>query len=116
MYYIKDAQYLRTDEHEGKPCAVLRVYPGAVGDPELYVYVSRSTEAPGYEIIRMVRSEAALEIDWFDNNLHQAFSELEEEQFGDRGWSEPAVQRQQFLDNLLSKEELISKLEELPSE
>ncbi|MGG6311802.1 hypothetical protein [Paenibacillus macerans] len=114
MYYIKDAEYRRLDEHQGRACAVIQVYPGAVGDPDLFAYVARSKDGNGYEIIRMIRSEADLEIDWYDNSMHQAFAEVAEERFGDRGWPEPAVQRKEFLQNLLSNENVAAKLEQLP--
>ncbi|MDU0329023.1 hypothetical protein RW092_02250 [Paenibacillus sp. 3LSP] len=113
-YYIKDAEYRRMDEHQGRPCAVIQVYPGAVGDPELFVYVARAADGKGYEIIRMIRSDADLEIDWYDNHLHQAFSEVAEEQFGDQGWPEPEVQRKEFLENLLAKDWIVAQLEQLP--
>lgn len=113
MYYIKDAEYRRTDEHQGRPCAVIQVRPGAVGDPDLFVYVARSGNGEGYEIIRMIRSDADLEIDWYDNSLHQAYAEVAEENFGDRGWPNPAAQRKEFLQNLLAHEGIAAKLKQL---
>ncbi|MDU4698466.1 MAG: hypothetical protein E6Y08_21865 [Paenibacillus sp.] len=114
-YYIKDAEVRRMDEHQGRPCAVIQVYPGALGDPDLFVYVARAADGGGYEIIRMIRSEADLEIDWYDNSQHQAFAEVAEERFGDRGWPKAEVQRKEFLQNLLANEQITARLEELPS-
>lgn len=113
-YYIKGAEYRRMDEHQGRPCAVIQVYPGAVGDPDLFVYVARAADGNGYEIIRMIRSDADLEIDWYDNSLHQAFAEVTEERFGDRGWPEAEVQRKEFLQNLLANEQIAARLRQLP--
>lgn len=112
-YYIKDAEYRRMDEYQDRPCAVIQVYPGAVGDPDLFVYVARTVDGNGYEIIRMIRSDADLEIDWYDNNLHQAFAEVAEDQFGDRGWPDPGIQRKEFLQNLLANEQIAARLEQL---
>lgn len=102
MYYIKDAEYRRVTEHEGKPCVEILVHPGAAQGPELYVYVARSSNGDQYDIVKMLRSDASPEIDWFDNNLSQAFATVHEKEFGDEGWPEPAQQREQFKQNLLA--------------
>jgi len=102
------------DEHQGRPCAVIQVLPGAVGDPELFVYVARADRKEGYEIVRLIRSDARPEIDWYDNSMHQAFAEVAEEDFGDTGWPDPEAQRAQFLENLLAHKEIAAKLERLP--
>lgn len=104
MYYIKDVKVTRLTEVDGVVCAEIAVSPGAVDDPELLVYVSRYAENGSeeqYEIIRMLRSDARMETDWFNNDLHQAYGVIAEEQFGDEGWPEPAVQREQFKQLLL---------------
>ncbi|MGZ7440666.1 hypothetical protein [Paenibacillus sp. TH7-28] len=114
MYYIKDAEFTRMDEQRGRPCAVIQVRPGAVGDPDLFVYIARSGRGEGWEIVRMIRSDARAEIDWYDNNMHQAYTEVTEEHFGDTGWPDPAKQRRMFLENLLANEAIAAKLKELP--
>ncbi len=113
MYYIKEAKFRRLAEHNGRECAEIQVWPGAAGDPELFVYVARSgNEGEDYEIIRMIRSEADLEIDWYDNSLHQAYAEVAEEYFGDTGWPEPAEQRASFKEQLLAYGNIADKLRE----
>ncbi|NWL88872.1 hypothetical protein DMN77_15015 [Paenibacillus sp. 79R4] len=115
MYYIKEAKVTRLTEIEGVVCAEIAVSPGAVDDPELLVYVSRSvgngSEAQ-YEIIRMLWSDAGMETDWFNNDLHQAYGVIAEEQFGDEGWPEPAVQREQFKQLLLEYSGVTESLKE----
>lgn len=91
---------------------MVQVKPGAVNDPELFVYLARAESEEGFEIIKMISSDADLEIDWYDNSMHQAYAVVPEELFGDRGWPEPTVQRKQFLQNLLSHEGIAAKLEE----
>lgn len=113
MYYIKEAKFRRMAEHNGQECAEIQVWPGAVGDPELFVYVARSQDgSENYEIIRMIRSDADLEIDWYDNSLHQAYAEVAEENFGDTGWPEPAEQRANFKEQLLAYGNISEKLKE----
>ena len=113
MYYIKDAKFRRMAEFNGVPCAEIQVSPGAVDDPDLFVYVARDSSGTGYDIVRMVRSYADLEIDWFNNNLHDAYAVVSEENFGDHGWPEPAQQRKQFKENLLSNNDIVAKLEQI---
>ncbi|MNJ52745.1 hypothetical protein [Paenibacillus fonticola] len=112
MYYIKDAKFRRLTEQNGRQCAEIQVSPGAVDDPELFVYIARSGDGRDYEIIKMIRSEADLEIDWFDNSLHQAYAEVAEENFGDTGWPEPAAQRAEFKKQLLAFGDIADKLNE----
>lgn len=112
MYYIKDAVYRRVTEHGGTPCAEVLVRPGAVGDPDLFVYIARSGKGSGleFEIIRMIRSDASLETDWFDNNMHQATDTVAEEEFCETGWPAPEKQREEFLQRLLAHEGIAGRL------
>ncbi|WP_435924376.1 hypothetical protein [Paenibacillus sp. DYY-L-2] len=112
MYYIKDAAFRRVTELEGTPCAEIQVRPGAVDDPDLFVYIARSEEGPRseFEIIRMIRSDASLETDWFDNNMHQATATVAEEEFCNTGWPAPEKQRKEFLQRLLAHEGISDRL------
>ncbi|RCX19823.1 hypothetical protein DFP94_104278 [Fontibacillus phaseoli] len=117
MYYIKDATFRRITEYDGTACAEIQVRPGAVGDPDLLLYIARSPGdgGDGYEIIRMIRSDADLETDWFDNSMHQATAVVAEEDFCDSGWPAPEKQREQFKQHLLAREDIVSRLKkELP--
>ncbi len=119
MYYIKDATFRRITEYAETTCAEIQVRPGAVGDPDLFVYIARSSRDRGgtddYEIIRMIRSEADLETDWFDNSMHQATAVVAEEDFCDSGWPAPEIQREQFLQRLLAYDDIAASLQdELP--
>ncbi|MNW54326.1 hypothetical protein D3C74_319230 [compost metagenome] len=115
MYYIKDARFSRITEIEGIPCAEIIVSPGAALALDLYVYIARSAAGEQYEIIKMLKSDASLGIDWFDNSMHQAFEVIKEEDFGDEGWPEPSKQREQFKQNLLAHSVIAARLNsELP--
>lgn len=112
MYYIKDAAFRRVTEFEGTACAEIQVRPGAVDDPDLFVYIARSEEGAGseFEIIRMIRSDASLETDWFDNSMHQATATVAEEEFCNSGWPAPEKQREEFLQRLLAHEGISDRL------
>lgn len=118
MYYIKDATFRRITEYEGTPCAEIQVRPGAAGDPDLWVYIARaqgSDREEEFEIIRMIRSDADLETDWFDNSMHQATAVVAEEDFCNSGWPEPQKQREEFKQRLLAHEDIAARLKkELP--
>ncbi|MEF2967985.1 hypothetical protein V3851_19315 [Paenibacillus sp. M1] len=116
-------------EYNGIPCAEIQVRPGAVNDPDLFVYIAASSRGlggdtaagtgeeagDGYEIIRMIRSDADLETDWFDNNMHQATAVVAEEDFCDSGWPAPERQREEFKQRLLAHEGIAARLRrELP--
>ena len=114
MYYIKDAVFRRITEVQGTPCGEILVRPGAVGDPDLFVYVARSSGGQDgeYEIVRMIQSDADLETDWYDNNMHQAFEEVAEQDFCRDGWPSPERQRAEFLQRLLADREIMSRLDD----
>ncbi|WP_334078230.1 hypothetical protein [Paenibacillus sanfengchensis] len=110
MYYIKDAVFRRITEVEGTPCGEILVRPGAVGDADLFVYVARSSGGE-YEIVRMVKSDADLGTDWYDNNMHQAYEEVAEQEFCSDGWPSPERQRAEFLQRLLADREIMERLD-----
>lgn len=110
MYYIKDAQFRRVTEYNGLNCAEVQVTSGGVEDPDLLVYFAHSAHGDELDIVRMIANDAEAEVDWYDNNMHQAFVEISEDQFGDRGYPAPPQQRAEFKRDLLSKEGLLSKI------
>lgn len=112
MYYIKEATFSNVTMLDGQPCAMIQVLPGEADGPQLYVYIARSESADdGYEIIRMVRSYADEEIDWFNNDMHQATAVVSEEEFGDQGWPSPERQRKEFKARLLDYPGIADRLQ-----
>lgn len=80
MYYIKDAKLRRMTEYDGERCAEIGVLPGAVDDPGLLVYFTQ--RSPGeYEMVRIIRNDADALLDWYDNNMHDAFVDVTDEAF-----------------------------------
>jgi len=118
MYYIKDAKVRRLTEIDGIMCVEIVVSPGDVDAPELLVYMARSSgndSGEPYEIVRMLRSDAELETDWFNNDMHQASGVITEDRFGDEGWPAPSVQREQFKQLLLGYIGIAENLNEMLS-
>ncbi|UNL93644.1 hypothetical protein [Paenibacillus polymyxa] len=105
MYYIKDAKIRRFTELDGVRCAEVEVRPGAADDPELLVYITASNQKdgqPDYDMVRIIRNDADLELDWYDNNLHSAFEEVTDKAFTDSTHITAGEEREKFKRELLS--------------
>ncbi|MDO7906914.1 hypothetical protein Q5741_10860 [Paenibacillus sp. JX-17] len=104
MYYIKEAGIRRITEVDGVPCAEVEVHPGAADDPQLLVYVARTsgeTGGEGYEIKRLIRNDADLALDWYDNSLHSAFEDVTAEAFTNTALYTAEQERGKFLHEVL---------------
>ncbi|MNH85571.1 hypothetical protein D3C87_492620 [compost metagenome] len=113
MYSIKDAKLTRTTDHNGTACVEIEVTPTASEEPGLLVYVARAGNGEDFEIVRMVRNESNLAIDWYNNNLHNAYEEIAEENFGDEGELDAPQQREQFRQSLLASGSISAQLEQM---
>ncbi|OZB91091.1 hypothetical protein [Paenibacillus sp. XY044] len=101
MYYIKDAKVRRMTELDGVRCAEIGVLPGAVDDPALLAYVAETS--PGlYDLIRLIRNDADTELDWYDNTMHQAYTDVTKQAFEGSFLLTPDEERDLFLRDLLS--------------
>lgn len=99
MYYIKDAKIRRFTELDGVRCAEVEVRPGAADDPELLVYITAKDQTDGqhdYDMVRIIRNDANLELDWYDNNLHSAFEEVTDKAFTDSTHITAGEEREKF--------------------
>lgn len=99
MYYIKDAKIRRFTELDGVRCAEVEVRPGAADDPELLVYITAKDQTDGqhdYDMVRIIRNDADLELDWYDNNLHSAFEEVTDKAFTDSTHITAGEEREKF--------------------
>ncbi|MBP2000440.1 hypothetical protein J2Z69_001471 [Paenibacillus shirakamiensis] len=111
MYSIKDVNVTRTTEYNGTPCAEVEVTTLGHEDPSLLVYVARNAEGTDFEIVRMIKNESDIVMDWYNNNLHNAYEEIAEENFGDEGELDAALQREEFRHSLLGTHGLFAQLE-----
>ncbi|KAA9000366.1 hypothetical protein F4V43_14625 [Paenibacillus spiritus] len=101
MYYIKDAKIRRMLDYDGAPCAEVGVLPGAAGDPALLVYIVEDRREDGFEIIRILTNDAALDTDWYDNNMHDAFVDVTASAFTGSPIMTPEEERSKFQRELL---------------
>ncbi|GIP22460.1 hypothetical protein [Paenibacillus sp. J22TS3] len=117
MYEIKNAKLTRMTEYNGKPCAEIEINLASQHQPGLLAFIARTPDGQDFEIIRMVRNESDLAIDWYNNNLHNAYEEIAEENFGDAGELDAPLQREQFRKSLLQSGSILTQLEQaLPAE
>ncbi|WP_223070372.1 hypothetical protein [Paenibacillus caui] len=82
MFNIQKAEFRRMSELEGRRCAEIEVTSGKPGEQNLLVYVAKSPQENDYEIVHMYQMDTDPELDWYNNNLHNAYEEIAEEEFG----------------------------------
>lgn len=113
MYEIKDAKLTRVTDYQGAPCAEIEVTAVSSGAPGLLAFVARTADGQDFEIVRMVRNESNLAIDWYNNNLHNAYEEIAEENFGDEGELDAPQEREKFRQKLLTTGSISAQLEQV---
>ncbi len=116
MYAIKDAKIRRITEVNGAPCAEVEVYPAAEGESALLAYLTPSSPLGGYELVKIVRSDASMEVDWYDNSMHDAFVDATDEAFESTVQSTAEEDRDAFKQQLLSTGQLYEQLNQRLSE
>ena len=102
MYSIKDAKIRRMTEVNGVPCAEVEVYPASAGEPRVLAYLAPSAPLGGYELMKLVRSDASLEVDWYDNSMHTAYEDATDTAFQDSALGTAAEERELFVQKLLA--------------
>lgn len=116
MYAIRDAKIRRITEVNGAPCAEVEVYPAAEGESALLAYLTPSSPLGGYELVKIVRSDASMEVDWYDNSMHDAFVDVTDEAFENTVLSTAEEDRDAFKQQLLSTGQLYEQLNQRLSE
>ncbi len=112
VYYIKDAKIRRMTEYDGAPCAEVGVLPGATSDSALLVYIVEDQREEGYEIVRILTNDADTDTDWFDNNMHDAFTDVTVTGFAGSPIMSPEDERSKFQRELLIYGDLKKQLEQ----
>lgn len=101
IYFIKDAKLRLMTEFDGVPCAEIGVLPAAVDDSPLLVYFVEG-KAGEYKMVRMLHNDAHTEIDWYDNNMHNAFEDVKDKAFQSSTFVTADQQGAQFTQELLA--------------
>ncbi|QYR23345.1 hypothetical protein KZ483_10760 [Paenibacillus sp. sptzw28] len=110
---VTNAHVRRTVERDGVRCCEVEVHTGSSETPELLAFFSESLDND-YDMVAVIKNEAATEIDWFDNNLHNAFTEISVDLFETvtmkTDWGRRETFKQQILSYPGVRAELSSRL------
>lgn len=112
MYSIKDAKIRRMTEVNGMPCAEVEVYSASADNPNVLAYLVPSAPLGGYELVKVVRSDASIEHDWFDNSMHTAYEDATDTAFESSIVATAEEEREAFRQQLLSAGTLSRQLNE----
>ena len=82
----------------------------------MLAYLTPSSPLGGYELVKIVRSNASMEVDWFDNSMHDAFVDATDEAFESTVQSTAEEDRDAFKQQLLSTGQLYEQLNQRLSE
>lgn len=75
---ITRAHVRRTLNIDGRLCGEVEVHTNDPQSPELLIYFA-AAPGGGFEAVRIVENDARTEIDWYENPLHQAFTDRTED-------------------------------------
>jgi len=92
---VLQASLRRVVEREGKASAEVEVQTNQETKPVLLAYFSQA-DADDYDMNAVISNHAETEIDWYDNNLHAAFTD-ESESFSQNGFGEWEAFKEQIL-------------------
>lgn len=72
---IRKARYNRVLDRGGHRIAEVEVFTGHPRDPQFLAYFSVCSNG-AYRLDNVLANDAETEIDWFDNSMHSAFSDV----------------------------------------
>ena len=106
---VTEAHVSRTVEKDGIPCGEVRVKTDDPQCAQVLAYFQLS-DSQGYELVSIVRNDADLLTDWFDNSMHTAFEEISMQRFENEAiktdWSRRETFKQQVLNSGKVREDL----------
>jgi hypothetical protein len=107
---IKQAKVVRYTERNDVPCADVEVY--IEGSDEVMLAEFTPSQDNQYDLTHIYRKEASLEVDGYENNLHQAFKDITTELFGNADQEIKWGEREAFKQQVLSFGSVQKELEE----
>ncbi|GGI44641.1 hypothetical protein GCM10008018_08120 [Paenibacillus marchantiophytorum] len=105
MKKIKQANIVRYTERNDVRCVDIEVKADGVHGVLLAEFAA--TLDHDFDLRHVYRKDASSEIDWYDNNLHEAFQDVSDELFHSK-W----VEREEFKDAILAIGTIRTDLEE----
>jgi hypothetical protein len=74
MLTVLQASFRRLVNREGQTLAEVEAHTDLAGNPELLAYFRDGPR--GYQLVQVVANDASTQIDWYDNNLHEAYEDV----------------------------------------
>jgi hypothetical protein len=113
MYTVKEAKLIRITERNDVRCADVEVQVEGMNDVMLAEF--RSSKDHTLDMTHVYRKEVSRELDWYDNNLHQAYEDVTTVLFEENGQETDGVERESFKQQILGygnlRQEVLSQLQ-----
>lgn len=74
MLTVRQASFRGIRDAQGQRVAEVEVMTDNPGCASLLAYFREGPK--GYQLVRVLSNDAATEVDWYDNNLHEAFEDV----------------------------------------
>ncbi len=110
MRKIKQANIVRFTERNDVRCADVEVKADGINGILLAEFTDMKDN--DFDMRHVYRKEASNEIDWYDNNLHEAFKDVSEELFNNKDLDKEWGEREAFIEEILSFGSIREELKE----
>lgn len=110
MRGIKQVNIVHFTERNDVRCADVEVKADGIKGSLLVEFTA--TKDNNFDMRHVYRKDASNEIDWYDNNLHEAFEDVSEELFSNKGLDKEWGEREAFIEEVLSFGSIRKELEE----
>ncbi|CAM4360786.1 hypothetical protein [Paenibacillus tarimensis] len=100
MIQVIHAAFRRVADREGRTCGEVEVNTNQAEAPKVLVYFAPAKDND-FEVVAIVKNDADYEIDWYDNSMHQAFTD-ETALFEAGGMKKSGEEQASFKDQVLS--------------
>ncbi|BBH19179.1 hypothetical protein Back11_05240 [Paenibacillus baekrokdamisoli] len=98
---VIEAYVRRAVDRDGIHCCEVEVHTDQQESPELLAFFGTSLDND-YDLVAIVRNDASTEVDWYDNSMHSAFSDISMELFETSTMKTDWGEREFFKEQVLS--------------
>ncbi|TXK86107.1 hypothetical protein [Paenibacillus sp. N3.4] len=109
MNKIKQAAIVRFTERNDVRCADIEVE--VEGREGTLLVEFKASEGYDFDMTHVYMKDASNEIDWYDNNLHEAFQDVTEQLFQSESHERKQLDRETFKEDILSYGSIGEELE-----
>ncbi|MFC5652705.1 hypothetical protein ACFPYJ_27020 [Paenibacillus solisilvae] len=98
---VTGAHVRRAIDRDGIRCCEVEVRTDQLEAPELLAFFGTSQDND-YDLVAIVKNDASSEIDWYDNSMHSAYSDISMELFETTTMKTNWGERELFKEQVLS--------------